>query len=290
MKEILILSGKGGVGKTSIAAGLISLFPQVAVADCDVDAANMHLLLDHKNTKEEEFYSGYVAEVTPACNGCEKCIELCRYDAIVPSDSKVTIDPLACEGCGVCADHCPEEAIVLNDRFSGHLFEAEASTGPFVHAHLGAGGENSGKLVSSVRKRAKLIAKEKGLDLLISDGPPGIGCPVIASMGGVNGVVVVVEPSKSSIHDMERVLTLCKHFSIKPLVVINKHDLNPRLTEEITTRINDLMIPILGKIPMDKAFYEAQIQGVPITELENSLGAQEIKKIFENLKSEIEQL
>lgn len=290
MKEIVILSGKGGVGKTSIAAGLISLFDEVAVADCDVDAADMHLLLEYKNIKAEDFYSGYVAETSGTCSSCGKCLPLCRFDALTKTDTGISIDPLACEGCGVCVDHCPENAITLSDRLSGTVYESETERGPFIHAHLGAGGENSGKLVSLVRKIAKEKSKERGINLLISDGPPGIGCPVIASLGGANAVLVVAEPSKSSIHDMERVLALCRHFGVKPMVCINKADLNPRLTQEIKTRIDDLSISFLGSIPMDSAFNQAQLKGVTVTEAGDSKAASEIKNIWKRLNSEIEQL
>lgn len=290
MKEIVVLSGKGGVGKTSIAAGLISFFDDIVITDCDVDAANLHLLLKHEVKHKEDFYSGYLAEITDACNGCGICQKLCRFDAISPDGNKFKIAPLACEGCGVCVDHCPEEAINFFDRLSGDLFESSTEKGPFSHAHLGPGGENSGKLVSTVRKRAKDKAKELGKELIISDGPPGIGCPVIASMTGASAILVVAEPSKSSIHDMERVLALCRHFNIKPMVCINKADLNPALTREILERVKDLKISYLGSISTDEVFYQAQLQGKPVTEFPDSKAAGELEKIWHKLKEELEQL
>ena len=218
MKEIVILSGKGGTGKTTIVGSFAALAERKVLADCDVDAADLYLLLSPSRKQKSEFWSGQVAVINEEkCTQCDLCQELCRFDAII--DFK--IDPVSCEGCGFCSHICPVEAITMRENMAGHWFISETKYGPLVHARLGIAQENSGKLVAVVRQQAKKIAENEGADLIISDGPPGIGCPVISSLSGVSLALLVTEPTLSGMHDLERVLGVCHHFGIPALVCIN---------------------------------------------------------------------
>ncbi len=278
MREIVVLSGKGGTGKTSIVGSLAALAKGKVLADCDVDAADLHLLLSPKVKQENEFWSGQVAQIDEAkCTECGLCQELCRFDAI--KDYKV--NPIDCEGCGFCSQVCPEEAITMRENMSGHWFVSDTKYGPLVHARLGIAQENSGKLVAQVRQQARRIAEEKGLDYIISDGPPGIGCPVISSLSGASLALMVTEPTLSGIHDLERVLGVCRHFGVPGMVCINKYDLNEENTRHIEDYCQSQGIKVAAKIPFDNAVTEAIVRGVPVVEYADGAVSREIEGLWD---------
>ncbi|MCD6118500.1 ATP-binding protein, partial [bacterium] len=274
MKQILVISGKGGTGKTSLTAALAHLGAPLVLADCDVDAADLHMLAGpiNNNLEAEVFESGNFAVVDESsCTGCNICAELCRFGAVNivqhPGGNLVArIDPLACEGCGVCVDHCPVDAIEEPPRQAGELVTCRTRFGMMIYGRLDAGQPNSGKLVALVRERAKTAAEEHGAKVILVDGPPGVGCPVIASLTGVDIAVIVVEPTVSSLHDMKRVLDLCNHFKIVPAVVINKADLNIEIAEQIEHQCASQGIAVLGSIGYDETFVHAMVAGKTITE------------------------
>ena len=234
MKELVILSGKGGTGKTSLTAAFATLATGCLLCDADVDAADLHLLMQPVIRKRTEFQGGGVAVIDPQrCTSCGTCVDLCRWSAIGPD---FVVDEIACEGCGVCVDFCPEQAIDFPIKTCGQWFISDTRCGPMVHARLGIAEENSGKLVTLVRQQAGQLAEAKGIDLIITDGPPGVGCPVIASVGGASSALIVTEPTVSGIHDMARAIELCRHFKVPVMVCINKFDLN---LENTTTIEND---------------------------------------------------
>lgn len=286
MKEILIVSGKGGTGKTSITAALASLAKDAVLADCDVDAADLHLILNPEIISENDFISGHEAILRPDdCIGCGDCIESCRYGAIHRGDDdNIIIDPIACEGCGVCVWSCPVGAIDFPDSLCGHYYRSETRFGPMVHARLAVAAENSGKLVSVVRREATQLADKENKQVVLIDGPPGIGCPVIASMTGVDTVVLVTEPTLSGIHDMERVVSLTKHFGINVYVCINKYDVNNDLARVIEEKMESLDIPIIGRVPYDNEITAAQIERKSIVEYSHGVAAQEITKMWDKIK------
>ena len=286
MKEIVVISGKGGTGKTSLTASLAFLSGNNAViADCDVDAADMHLLMSPDFGYREDFYSGQVASIdTDICTSCDLCREKCRFDAIDKANEKYIVRELDCEGCGYCARICPVEAISMNDQYSGQFFISKSRMdNTLVHARLGIGAENSGKLVAKVKKEARKIAEEENKDFVIADGSPGIGCPVISSLSGADFVVIVTEPTVSGIHDMKRVYELVKKFDIRVSCIINKYDLNPEITSEIMKFIDSESIIHLGNIPYSKVFTEAVTKGITI--MEN--GDKEMAAIVTNSWSKI---
>jgi len=274
MKEIVIVSGKGGTGKTSLSASFAALAERAAVADCDVDAPNLAIVLEPRIERSTPFTGGTIAVPDrAACNACGCCVESCRFEAIAleaqADDSDrdcAVVDRLACEGCGVCAAVCPEGAIHLAPVVNGEWFVSRTRYGPFVHARLGPGQDNSGKLVARVRKEARALAKRESLDLLISDGPPGIGCPVIASLGGADLVLIVAEPTVSAIHDFERVAELARHFTVPALVCINKADLNPSLADRLEHAAEALGVATVGRVPYDDDFVQAQIRKATVIE------------------------
>jgi len=224
MKELVILSGKGGTGKTTITAAFASLAENMVLCDCDVDAADLHLILKPDFNTTSDFKGGNEAVIDQdKCTECGRCIEVCRFDAV---NSIFQVDPIACEGCGVCVDLCPEQAIDFPETICGQWYISDTRLGPMVHARLGIAQENSGKLVSLVRQEAKKIAQKKDLNLILTDGPPGVGCPVIASIGQATSILIIAEPTVSGIHDMERVGQLSRHFNIPAMILINKFDLN----------------------------------------------------------------
>jgi MinD superfamily P-loop ATPase len=283
MREIVVLSGKGGTGKTSIVGSLAALAKGKVLADCDVDAADLHLLLKPKVKQENEFWSGQLAYIDEdKCNQCGLCQELCRFDAI--KDYKV--DPIACEGCGFCSHICPVDAVTMRGNMSGHWFVSDTKYGPLVHARLGIAQENSGKLVAQVRQEARRIAQEQDLDYIISDGPPGIGCPVISSLSGASLALMITEPTLSGIHDLERVLGVCRHFGVLAMVCINKHDLN----EENTSRIEDYCrkqgIGLAAKIPFDNAVTESIVRGLPVVEYADGEVSREIRGLWDTISSQ----
>ena len=263
MKEVVVLSGKGGTGKTSIVGSFAALAKSKVLADCDVDAADLYLLLQPLTQQKYEFWSGQVAFINEEkCTQCGLCQEVCRFQAI--EDFKV--DPVSCEGCGFCFQICPDDAITMRENLSGHWFISDTKYGPLVHARLGITQENSGKLVALVRQQAKLSAEKQGLDYIISDGPSGIGCPVISSLSGADLALLVTEPTLSGIYDLERVLGVCHHFGIPTLVCINKYDLNEDNTRQIKSYCLGQGIDIASKIPFDDVVTEALVHGLPVVE------------------------
>ncbi len=282
MKEIVVLSGKGGTGKTTIVGSLAALAENKVLADCDVDAADLHLLLSPLEKQRNEFWSGQVAYIDAGkCTQCGLCQDLCRFDAI----HDFSIDPVSCEGCGFCSRICPADAITMKENMSGYWFVSDTQFGPMVHAQLGIAQENSGKLVAIVRQEAKRIAEKEGKSLIISDGPPGIGCPVISSLSGVNLALLVAEPTLSGMHDLDRVLDVCKHFGVRAMVCINKYDLNEKNTEQIEAQCHERGIKIAGKIPFDTVVTESIVLGVPVIEHSTGKVAQELKRLWRTLSA-----
>lgn len=286
MKELVIISGKGGTGKTSITAGFASLAKNKVMVDCDVDAADLHLILKPKVELKNEFYGGKEAHINKKlCTECGKCIELCRFDAI---SQDFVVKDVKCEGCGVCYYFCPSKAIEFENKLSGEWYESNTRFGKLIHAKLGIAEENSGKLVSKIRAHAKTVAEKENCDLIIIDGSPGIGCPVIASITGANLLLIVTEPTLSGIHDSKRVIELAKHFGIPSCVCINKYDVNLELTERITEFCMDNKIELVGKIPYSNDFTKAQIKEQTIIEYNNDGKiSDEIKKIWSNIERRI---
>ena len=278
MKEVVVLSGKGGTGKTSIVGSFAALAQSKVLADCDVDAADLYLLLKPINQQKHEFWSGQVAVIDEQrCTQCGLCQDECRFDAI--KDFKV--DPISCEGCGFCLQICPDEAITMKENLSGHWFISDTKYGPLAHARLGIAQENSGKLVALVRQQAKLIAEKQGLDYIISDGPPGIGCPVISSLSGANLALLVTEPTLSGIHDLERVLGVCHHFDIPALICINKYDINEDNTRQIENYCRSQGVEVASKIPFDNVVTEAVVHGLPVVEYTQNSVARQIKALWQ---------
>jgi MinD superfamily P-loop ATPase len=285
-KELIIISGKGGTGKTSIAASFAALAGRVVLADCDVDAADLHLVLSPKIERREEFRSGHAAVIRQSdCAGCGDCVALCRFNAVrrLPRGDqapKYAIDPLACEGCGVCVRFCPEEAIDFPERTCGEWFVSETRCGPMVHARLGIAAENSGKLVSLVRAQAREVARARGLGLVLIDGAPGIGCPVIASITGTDLALVVTEPTLSGLHDLERVSDLTRHFHVETLICVNKWDLNEDLTSRIETLAHRRGLKLAGRVRYDQAFTDAQIRVQSVVEYAVDGVATDIRQVW----------
>jgi MinD superfamily P-loop ATPase len=287
MKEIVVVSGKGGTGKTTLTAAFAALSGDRTIfADCDVDAADLHLILNPTILLQTDFICGREAIIREEdCSECGKCIAACRFGAVARSkdSGKYRIDPISCEGCGVCVRVCPEKAISFPERKAGEWFISETRFGPMVHAKLGAGGENSGKLVSLVRKEARILAAKRNLDLLLVDGPPGIGCPVIASITGADAVVVITEPTLSGKHDLERVLKLATHFRVPAYICVNKWDINPEMTSNIEKQAEKLDATPIGRISYDRVVVAAQIAGQSIVENSKGIISQEVIQIWKKL-------
>ena len=287
MKQIVIVSGKGGTGKTSVAAGLIHLASQtyqVVAADADVDAANLALVLSPDAGETYPFTGGKVALIHPqSCTSCGICQEVCRFEAIQHKNSYL-VDPVACEGCAACYYQCPSEAITMEEQKAGEWTIGHTRFGTLYHAHLYAGQENSGKLVTLLKSKAQLYARDSHADFLLVDGPPGIGCPVIAAVAGADLVLVVTEPSVAGVHDMERILGLTDHFHIPATVIINKADLNPSKTAAIIDLCDQLQVPVLGGLPYDTSAVDAVVRGLPVTALESEL-AIALRSSWENLQN-----
>ena len=278
MKEIVVLSGKGGTGKTSIVASLAVLAQSKVLADCDVDAADLHLLLGPTIKEEKEFWSGQVAFIDQEkCTECGLCQELCRFGAI----KDFNVDTISCEGCTFCYQVCPADAITIKESMSGHSFISETKYGYLCHARLGIAQENSGKLVALVRQNAKLIAERENLDCILTDGPPGIGCPVISSLSAANLALLVTEPTLSGIHDLERVLGVCQHFGVPALVCINKYDINQENTREIERYCLNRGVVVASKIPFDNVVTEALIGQLPVVEYSDGEVSREIEKLWQ---------
>lgn len=268
MKQLTVISGKGGTGKTTLTAAFASLAENAVIADCDVDAADMHLILKPLVLKKEDYCGLEVARIDPKlCIECGKCIEFCKYEAVT---EKFDIDPYSCEGCTVCTIVCPRGAVFMEKRISGQAFYSETRFGPMAHAQLGIGEEASGKLVSVVRSSARELAEQYDKDLIIIDGPPGAGCSAIAAITGTDLVLAVVEPTVSGIHDLKRVLELSIHFMIPAVVCINKYDINEENTRLIEKFCTELEIPVLGRLPYDDIATKAMLQGQTVIEYTKS--------------------
>jgi len=288
MKEIIILSGKGGTGKTSLTASFAALANNVVIADCDVDAADLHLVLNPAVNESHDFISGNEAIINnEECDGCGICKDYCRFDAIVhdAETNEYFVDPASCEGCKVCVEFCPEQCIDFPERYCGQWFSSTTRFGPMVHARLAIAAENSGKLVSLVRNEARKIALNQQAKFIIVDGSPGIGCPVIASITGADHIVLITEPSKSGKHDIERVLKLAQHFSIDTYICINRWDIDEALTLEIEALALTYQANSLGRIHYDPSVTQAQIAGVSVVELADSEAAIDIRNIWQNLQT-----
>ena len=288
MNELVVISGKGGTGKTSLTASFAVLADRPVIADCDVDAADLHLVLSPRINERHEFRSGHEAVIRKGdCIGCGECLQHCRFDAVKASgkpagEATFSIDSVSCEGCGVCVRFCPEKAIDFPERLCGEWMISETRCGPMVHARLGVAAENSGKLVSTVRREARRIAEEGLRTLVIVDGPPGIGCAVIASLAGATLVLAVTEPTVSGEHDLERVLSLTRHFSIPATVCVNKWDLNPEMTERIEDKARRAGARVVGRIRYDRAVTLAQMQERAVVEIEAPC-VQDIQHIWREL-------
>ena len=280
MKQVTIISGKGGTGKTTITASFAVLSEKAVFADCDVDASNLHLLLN-PNVKETMDFRGLnVAFINPSkCIECGKCVELCRFNAI--TDYKV--DSVHCEGCKVCVVNCPVDAINFDERICGQAYISETKYGPMSHARLTPGMENSGKLVTLVRQNASKLAEKEEKDLVLIDGSPGIGCPVIASIANIDTSVVVVEPTLSGIHDLKRAVDLLDHFEVSSFVIINKYDINNENTVELEKYCKENDILSLGRIPFDTSVTKSMVQGVPLVEFDPKADASKaLNKIWQS--------
>jgi MinD superfamily P-loop ATPase len=282
MKQIVVISGKGGTGKTILTASFASLAKNKVMVDCDVDAADLHLLLQPEIKERHEFRSGMTARINKEiCEQCGQCISVCRFDAI---SEDFIVDPVSCEGCTICSYVCPAGAIILEENISGEWFVSETKYGPFVHAKLGIAEENSGKLVSVVRQKAKEIAEKENLDYVIIDGPPGIGCPVIASLSGVDLALIVTEPTLSGIHDMERVAKVSKHFGVSTKVVINKYDLNSENSESIRQICGQAEIDVIALLPFSRQVTESIVKGIPLIEFTSDVIVEDIAELWDKIK------
>lgn len=276
MKELVVLSGKGGTGKTTVTASLAVLAKKAVLADCDVDAANLHILLKPEIKETFEFWGSQKAQINGyICRRCGQCEKVCRFSAI--KDFKV--NSIFCEGCRVCYNICPEKAIEMIDTFAGHWYISDTKYGPMVHAKLGAAEENSGKLVSVVKKAAREIAEKEGYRFIITDGPPGIGCPVISSLSGADSVLIVTEPTASGFHDFERLLNLANNFNVTIKVVINKFDIAEKKAREIEKYCINKGIEVIGKIPFDEEIIKSISKGIPPVLYSSGPAVQALKDI-----------
>lgn len=283
MREIVVLSGKGGTGKTSLTAAFAHLASDHVICDLDVDAPDLHLVLQPDGLKREAFISGHEAVIRPEdCERCGACLEVCRFDAIAGEDPPA-INLLKCEGCKLCVALCPSKAIDFRPKHCGDWYRSNCRFGPMVHAQLFPAEENSGRLVALLRQQARAMAEAQGLDLILSDGPPGIGCPAISALSGTDLAVIVTEPTVSGRHDLERVLELCRHFNITAGVIINKCDLNQDQAKGIKQYCLDNDLPLIGILPHDTAFTEAMIRGLSITEYCIDGIRQAVEKAWNNI-------
>jgi MinD superfamily P-loop ATPase len=286
MKQVTIISGKGGTGKTTITAAFAALARSAVLADCDVDAADLHLILKPVVKKTVGFHGLPVASIDEEkCTKCMECVNHCQFDAIT---GEVTVKYEACEGCGVCELVCPVDAATMIQRDSGLLFESETRFGPMVHARLNTAEESSGKLVTEVRHHAEDVAQQKEKDVVLIDGPPGVGCPVISAITGVDLVVIVTEPTFSGIHDLQRVIDVANHFEIPQAVIINKRDINPKKTDEIRSFCETHDIPLLGSIPYDTLVTKAMIEEKAIPEYDKGNVTSSINQAWESLSQLLE--
>ena len=280
-KQITVISGKGGTGKTTLTAAFSSLANKVLIADCDVDAADIHLILDPGSASKLDFYGMEVASINEGkCSACGTCVERCRFGAI---SKELVIDAHICEGCGVCSLICPENAITMKEHKAGEIFRSVTRYGPLVHARLGIGEETGGKLVSMVRKTSSEMAAENDIDLIIIDGPPGTGCSVIASISGVDLVFIVTEPSVSGIHDLERVLEVTAHFRIKAVVCINKCNINEEKTADIEEFCKIKGIDVVGKLPLSDIPIKAMLESQTVIEYEDGIFSGAVRDMWSKI-------
>jgi MinD superfamily P-loop ATPase len=271
MREIVIISGKGGTGKTSLTGAFAHLATDKIICDLDVDAPDLHLLLQPTRERQEEFYSGHEAEIDASlCTGCGLCRDMCQFGAVREDAAGFSVDPMRCEGCKVCVAFCPAAAVQFPEKHCGQWYRSTTRFGPMVHAQLFPGGENSGRLVMVLKQQARELAKASGASLVLCDGAPGIGCPVISSLSGTHLAVAVTEPTPSGRHDLERVADLCRHFQTAFAVIINKYDLNPEETARIETFCQESGYPLLALLPHDPVVTRAMIRGLVVTELPES--------------------
>jgi len=286
--ELVVLSGKGGTGKTSLVGALAALAPDKVLCDADVDAADLHLLLRPKVQARHDFYGGHKAAIDPQrCVRCEECLEWCRFGAISPS---LEIHPWLCEGCGVCWYLCPAGAIDFPENLCGEWYISDTRFGPLVHARLGIAEENSGKLVALIRQEARRLAEEQNLSWVITDGPPGIGCPVISSLSGATAVLVITEPSVAARHDLERVAALATHFDLPVLVLVNKADLHWETTQKTAEFCRERGYAFLGHLPYEEDFTRALVEGKTIMEYNNPGIQRILREVWEKLEKEIRSL
>ena len=293
MKELVVLSGKGGTGKTSIVASFAALFSDKVVADCDVDAADLHLVLDPQDSEWHAFHGNKLAVIDQdACVGCGRCAEVCRFAAVTTDITAVErgtgvfdIDPLACEGCGACVIACPANAIRLLDAATGAWSASDSRLGPLVHARLGIGQESSGKLVTAVRAQAAALGRERGVALSLIDGSPGIGCPVIASLTGADLALVVTEPTVSGLHDLERVVGVANKLGVPVTVAVNKFDINSDAADRIEEWCKDSDVPVVGRIPYDDSVTAAQVNGLSVVEHSDGPAAAAIRDIWDRVST-----
>lgn len=296
MKELIVISGKGGTGKTSIVASFAALAAKIVLADCDVDAADLHLVLNPHIDYREDFSGGKKASVLEdACVACDRCIDECRFDAIhYPQNDDggkaavPHINQIHCEGCGVCYRVCPADAIAFEQAINGEWYISTTKYGPMVHARLGMAEGNSGKLVTLVRQEARKIAERDALEYIIVDGSPGIGCPVIASITGADLVLVVTEPTLSGKHDLMRVSQLARHFRIPTLVCINKWDINPEITADIEREAEENGMKVVGKVRYDTAITKAQVMRTSVVEYTGGAVSEDIKAMWRNVAYALE--
>jgi MinD superfamily P-loop ATPase len=287
MPEIVVLSGKGGTGKTSLTAAFAHLAQDHVICDLDVDAPDLHLLLAPRRLSSTAFVSGHKARIDPArCDGCGRCAQVCRFGAVTAGSPAVN-DPLRCEGCKLCVTLCPAEAIEFPATHCGDWYLSETRLGPLVHAQLFPGEENSGRLVALLRQQARQLAARLGHRLILADGPPGIGCPVISSLSGADLALLVTEPTPTGLHDLERVVELCGHFRVPAGVLINKSDLNPRQADAIAAFCAARGLALLGHLPHDPAVTEAMVQGLAITEYRPDGLAQTLREIWSRVQDRL---
>lgn len=285
MKQIVVLSGKGGTGKTSIVAALAGLGPKKVLADCDVDAADLHLILHPEILDRQDFVSGELPELDSSlCTACGLCRENCRFDAI-SEDFKIIQEH--CEGCAVCAYVCPVEAVTMNPRTCGLQFRSKTRFGTMIHAELGIGEENSGKLVTSVRNEAKKWAEKEKAELVLVDGSPGVGCPVIASLTDTDAALFVAEPTVTAIHDLKRVHELTRHFDIPAMALINKTGINPDNENELLSYCKENNISVVGSVPYSKDVSKAQIEGKTILEYDPDKLGKHIVEIWKHIEANL---
>ena len=285
MKQITVISGKGGTGKTTLVGSFAALAENKVIVDCDVDAPDLHLLLHPELIKKEEFKGVKVAVMDKTlCTECGTCEETCRFNAIASTEeSGYAINPARCEGCGACVFTCPQEALMLKERVSGYAFISKTNYGTMVHAQLNIAEEASGKLVTVVRNNAQQVAEKEGCELILIDGSPGIGCPVIASLTGVDLALIVTEPTLSGLHDLERIMDVTRHFGIASAVCINKYDINEENSKRITEFCRQRGIQVVGNIPYDSVVTEAMVAGMPVVEFSGGVVSDAIKDVWRGI-------